>query len=260
MSKNIVNKVLNSVKEHSPEILVSAGIVGMASSAVLAVKATPKAMRLIEDKKADLGVTYLTKKETIQAGWKPYIPSVALGVVSAACIVGGTATNLKRNTALATVYALSESTLKEYQRKTLEIVGEEKAKEIDRAVAKARVKEKPVIIDQDDSEYITNTGDGNTLFYDSLSGRYFRSSTNAVDRAINNINKSMLSEHYITVNEFYNELGIPTIGAGSLIGWVLEKEMADISYDSDIDKNGEPYVVLEYRNRPVPLYNHYTNY
>ena len=57
MSKNIVNKVLNSVKEHSPEILVSAGIVGMASSAVLAVKATPKAMRLLEDKKADIGDT-----------------------------------------------------------------------------------------------------------------------------------------------------------------------------------------------------------
>lgn len=260
MNKSVINKVLNTAKEHSPEILVSAGIVGMISSTVLAVKATPKAMQLLEDKKADLGVTYLTKKESIQTAWRPYIPSVALGVVSAACIVGGTATNLKRNTALATVYAISENTLKEYQRKTVEVVGEEKAREIDKAVAKAKVKERPVIIDQNDSEYVTNTGEGNTLFYDSLSGRYFRSSTNAVDRAINSINKSMLTEHYITVNEFYNELGIPTVGAGSLIGWVLEKEMADISYDSDIDSNGQPYVVLEYRNRPVPLYNHYSNY
>lgn len=255
-----VNKAINTIKEHQPEILVGVGLGGMVTSAIMAVRATPRALDLLEDKKDEVYSDNLTAKETIQAAWRPYVPAVTLGALSAACIIGGTISGSRRNAALASVYAISESTLKEYQRKTVEIVGEEKAREIEKEVVKARVKERPVIIDQNDSEYITNTGEGNTLFYDSLSGRYFRSSTNAVDRAINNINKSMLSEHYITVNEFYNELGIPTVGAGSLIGWVLEKEMADIRYDSDIDKNGNPYVVLEYKNRPVPLYNHYSNY
>lgn len=252
-----INKALSTISEHKPEILVSVGLGGMVTSAVMAVRATPKALELIEDKKDEVYSNNLTKKEIFQAAYKPYIPSVVLGALSAACIIGGTVSSNRRNAALASVYAISESTLKEYQRKTVEVVGEEKAREIEREVVKANIKERPVIIDQNDSEYVTNTGEGNTLMYDSMSGRYFRSSTNAIDRAINNINKSLLNDHYITLNEFYNEVGIPTISAGSLIGWCLEREMADISYETDMDQNGNPYVVLNYRNRPCPLYNHY---
>ena len=72
MSKGLINKVLDVAKKHSPELLVSAGVVGMVVSTVMAVKATPKAIELIEEKKGELGVTCLTKKETVQAAWKPY--------------------------------------------------------------------------------------------------------------------------------------------------------------------------------------------
>ena len=257
--KGIINIVKEGAKKHAPEILVGTGIVGMTTAAVMAVKATPKAMELLEDEKANLGTTYLTKKEMIQAGWKPYIPSVALGAISAACIIAGTACNAKRSAALATVYAISENTLKRYQDEVVKAVGKEKADEIRKEVVKARIKDKPVIVDSDESDFVTNTGHGNTLFYDTLSGRYFRSSTNAVDRAINNLNKSMLSDNFMTVNEFYNELEIPTIGAGSLIGWYVDKELADIFYSSDIDANGQPYVCIEYRSMPVPLYNYHYN-
>ena len=64
-----------------------------------------------------------------------------------------------------------------------------------------------------------------------------------------------MNDQYVTVNELYNEIGIPTIGAGSLIGWCADKEMADVFFTSDVNEDGTPYVVLEYRNRPEPLYN-----
>ena len=113
MIKNLFDKVLNFTKEHNPEILVGLGVAGMMTSTVLAVKATPKALDIMEDKKADLGVTYLTRKEIAQATWKLYAPSIGVGLASAACIILGTSKSIKRNTALATVYALSESTLRE---------------------------------------------------------------------------------------------------------------------------------------------------
>lgn len=256
MINNLLSKSMEFVKEYSPELLISAGVVGMATSTVLAVKATPKALDKIEDKKAELGVTYLTRKETIDAAWKEYIPSVGLSVASAACIILGTSKNVKRNTALATVYALSENTLREYRSKTKEIVGEEKAREIDSEVNKAvvRTRQKPIIIQNNDSEYVTHTGEGDTLIYDTFSGRYFRSSANAVERAVNQINKKIFNDYLMTVNDFYNELNIPTIGAGNLIGWKSDKEMMEISFDSDVDKNGNPYLILTYTNRPVPLY------
>ena len=256
MITKFIENVLSFTKEHSPELLVGLGVVGMASSAVLAVRATPKALDLIEDKKDELETNDLTKKEVVQATWKQYAPAVGLGVVSASCIVLGTSQNIKRNTALATVYALSESTLREYKTKVKEIAGEEKAKEIDREVAKARVREKITVVETEGSEYIHHTGNGDTLIYDSLSGRYFRSSRNAVETAVNRVNKSLLDEYMMSVNDFYNELEIPTIGAGSLIGWKSDKEMLEVGFEADVDIHGNPYLVLSYYTRPVPLYDY----
>ena len=260
MSKGLINKVLNVTKKHSPELLVSAGVVGMVASTVMAVKATPKAIKLMEEKKAELGVTYLTKKETIQAAWKPYIPATIMGVVSTACICFGTTQNVRRITALATVYALSENTLKEYQKKTVELVGKEKAEEIEREVSKAVVKEKVKIVEQDISDYVTYTGDGETLVFDTVSGRYFRSSANAIERAVNHVNRCLMDEYVMTINDLYNEINVPTIGAGSMIGYKSDKEMMEIRFETDIDKNGQPYLVLDYVNRPLPLYNYYGCY
>ena len=258
MIKDLFNKALNFTKEHNPEILVGLGVVGMMSSTVLAVKATPKALDIMEDKKADMGVTYLTRKEIAQATWKLYAPSVGVGLASAACIILGTSKSIKRNTALATVYALSESTLREYQSKAKEMLGEEKAAELDREVARSRVRKREVttIVESEGSEYIHHTGNGDTLVYDSLSGRYFRSSMNSIESAVNSINKSLLNDYIMTLNEFYNELGVPTIGAGSLIGWKSDKELLEVSFESDVDQNGNPYLVLSYKNRPIPVYDY----
>ena len=258
MIKNLFDKVLNFTKEHNPEILVGLGVAGMMTSTVLAVKATPKALDIMEDKKADMGVTYLTRKEIAQATWKLYAPSIGVGLASAACIILGTSKSIKRNTALATVYALSESTLREYQSKAKEMFGEEKAAELDREVAKARVRKREVttIVESEGSEYIHHTGNGDTLVYDTLSGRYFRSSMNSIESAVNLINKSLLNDYIMTLNEFYNELGVPTIGAGSLIGWKSDKELLEVSFESDVDQNGNPYLVLSYKNRPIPVYDY----
>lgn len=257
MLKEMTNKVITGAKKHSPELLIGAGVTGMLTSTVLAVKATPKAMDLIEEKKAEMGVTCLTKKEIVQTAWKPYIPATVLAGVSTACICLGTRQNLKRNAALATVYAISESTLKEYQKKTVELVGEEKAREIEREVNKTVAKDKIKIVEQDISDYVTYTGDGETLVFDTLSGRFFRSSSAAIERAVNHVNKCLLDEYIMTVNDFYNELNVPTIAAGSMIGWKSDRDLMKIRFDSDVDKNGQPYIVLSYVNRPMALENYY---
>ena len=44
----------NFLGKHSPEILTGVGIVGMGYSVISAVRATPKAMMLVEDKKNKL--------------------------------------------------------------------------------------------------------------------------------------------------------------------------------------------------------------
>ena len=48
---NFFNGVRSTMDKHSPEILTGIGITGMITTTVLAVKATPKALELIEESK-----------------------------------------------------------------------------------------------------------------------------------------------------------------------------------------------------------------
>ena len=66
--------------KHSPEILTGIGVTGMITTTVLAVKSTPKALILIEEKKKELGTDKLTTIEVVKAAWKPYIPALELGI------------------------------------------------------------------------------------------------------------------------------------------------------------------------------------
>ena len=56
------------------------------------------------------------------------------------------------------------------------------------------------------------------------------------------------------MDDLYNEIGISTIGAGSLIGWSTEKEMCEVTYSTEINEAGLPYVILGFRNVPQPLF------
>lgn len=232
MNNRIVGKIVQSTRAHSPEILIGTGIAGMITTTVLAVGTTPRALSLIEDKKAELGFTRLTKKEIVQATWKAYVPSALLGAVSIGCIVAGTKTSLGRTAAMSTAYAISETAVKTYQDKIVQVCGEEKAEEIRKEVVKETVKSRPIVVDDSESTFVTNTGEGLTLFYDSLTGRYFRSSMNAVERAVNNVNKMMRSEDYITVNTLFTEIGLPAVDIGDLLGWTIDRDDVDITYDS----------------------------
>lgn len=116
---SIAKSVRTAMKKHSPEILTGIGIAGMITTTVMAVKATPKALILLEEKKDELDTDRLEPKDIIKTAWPCYIPAAVVGSISVFCLIGASSTNLRRNAALATAYTLSESTLKEYQEKSL---------------------------------------------------------------------------------------------------------------------------------------------
>ena len=128
-----MNKTNHFLKKHSSTILTVISAGGVVATTVLAVKATPKALQLIEAKKVEVGLqpdTPLPTKEVVKATWKCYIPAATTGVLSATCIIGASRVNLRRNAALATAYKISETALSEYKEKVVETIGEKKAKEM----------------------------------------------------------------------------------------------------------------------------------
>lgn len=243
----IVKSFGRGLKKHSPEILTGIGIAGMITTAVLAVKATPKAEELIKKYKENEEKEELTAVETIKAAWKPYIPAAITCGISVLCLVGASSENLRRNTALATAYTLSESARKEYRKKVIETIGEEDEETIRDAVIKDRIDSDP----PRDKEIII-TGNGNVRCYDAWSGKYFESDMNSIKKAVNELNRQMLSDMYISLNEFYTEIGFKEMPVmGDRLGWNVDKGLIDVEFSSQLDDKGMPCLVMIFTNEPV---------
>lgn len=257
MFKIDVRKALGTVqialKKHSPEILTGIGIAGMITTTVLAVKATPKALMLIEEKKLDLDTEKLGPVETVKTVWPCYIPPVVTGVMSIGCLVGASSVNIRRNAALATAYALSETTLKDYKEKVIETIGEKKESEVRDAIAKSKLDKNPVI----DNEVIL-TDKGEDLCYEPLSGRYFRSDADKIKRALNELNNMMLKNTHATLNDFYCEIGLSETKIGDEIGWDIQTSgMTDIRFSAFPASTGEPCLVIDFTVPPIYDYKQY---
>lgn len=242
---SIAKSVRTAMKKHSPEILTGIGIAGMITTTIMAVRATPKALILIGDKKDELGTDELTKMEMVKAAWPCYIPSALVGTASVLCLIGASSTNMRRNTALATAYTLSETTLKEYQEKVVETIGEKKERDIREQVAKEKMIKNPV------REVILTERGGNTICYDVISGRYFKSDRDTINRIVNELNRQMRDEMYVSLNDFYYELGLDGTKLGDDLGWNIDKGYIDINYSSHLDANGTPCLVIDYQVAPV---------
>lgn len=241
----IAKSVRKTLIKRSPEILIGFGIAGMLTTTVLAVKATPKALILIEEKKAEEQLESLTVKETIQTTWKCYIPAAVMGVMSITCLVGASSINLRRNAALATAYTLSETALREYKDKVIDTIGEKKEKLIRDSIAQDKLDRNPVSTNE-----VIITEKGNTLCYDPFSSRYFKSDIEKLKRAENEINRQMLNDGYISLNEFYYEIGLKETRIGNDIGWNAEKGLVTLSFSSQIADDGTPCIVLDFAVPP----------
>lgn len=261
MNKNVLYKTFRDMKlslsKHSPEILIGIGITGMITTTVLAVKATPKALTLIEQKKKELDVDILPPVETIKATWKCYIPAAISGAASIACIIGSNSVHAKRYSALATAYKISETALNEYHDKVVETIGEKKERIVRDKISKDQVENNPV-----HKTDIIVTGKGNTLCFDPLSHRYFYSDLEKIHRAANKLNYDINTNPFndgVTLNDFYSEIGLPGSIVGDNMGWNLNTGIIKVYPSAQMveegeEHEGEPCMVLNFEN--PPQYNH----
>lgn len=248
MKKEIAKSFLSlktAIKKHSPEILTGIGIAGMITTTVMAVRATPKALILIEERKEEIGAEKLEAMDMVKTTWACYIPAAITGTLSIACLIGASSVNARRNAALATAYTLSESALKDYQGKVIEMFGEKKNEAVKDAVAKDKVEKNPVV-----TREVIITEKGNTLCYDAISGRYFKSDIEKIKKAACELNRQMLDDMYVSLNDFYYEIGLDSVKLGDELGWNVDSGYIDLSFSSQLASDGTPCLVIDYSVAP----------
>ena len=186
--------------------------------------------------------------DKVKACWKCYIPAAVTGVMSITCLIGASSVNTKRNAALTAAYTLSDSALREYREKVVETIGEKKEKTIKDKISEDTIKQNPVTKSE---VYITDKGD--SLCFEPMSGRYFKSDIDKIKRAKNNLNEKILVDAFnagVSLNDFYEEIGLPKTSMGENLGWNLDTGIIDIYLSAQITDEGTPCLVINYTNPP----------
>lgn len=242
-----MNKFSIFIRKNSSTILSTLASIGVVGTAVLAVKATPKALQLIEfenDLNEENDEARLTMSEKIKVTWKLYIPSILVGVSTIACIFGSNYINKKNQKALISAYMLLESSYLRYRETANNLYGKDADEKINNL---KRFKE----VANDNNIPKIDDGSEEKLYFDSQSMRYFRSTPEALSEALILFNQHLCTDGYAYLNDLYDLIGLDRVDYGYQIGWscltsddIYSHDGIDIKIDlAELDDGLECWII-----------------
>ena len=250
------NRAGLKLKKHSPEIMVTAGVIGVVASAVMACKATTKANSIVDEMKEKMDKIHKAadmvdeeiyseedlKKDTsivyIQTGVKfakLYGPSIALGALSITSILVGHNILRKRNLALAAAYTAIDTSFKAYRGRVVERFGKEldkelryniKAKEVEETVIDEKTGKEKVVKKTIDVVDPNEYSDYARFFDDGCNGWSKDPEFNLMflKQQQSYANDLLKSRGHLFLNEVYDLLGIQRTKAGNIVGWIYDEK------------------------------------
>lgn len=235
------------IGDNLPVILTGLGVAGSVTSVVLAVKATPEAHRRILDAQSET-TEELNVVDKIRLTWVLYLPTAVTLGLSATAVITAHGVNMRRQAAIASLYAVTEKTLTDYREKVIKELGKKADKQVRDEVAKDYIASAPM---HNAEVYVTNSSE--SLFFDSMTGRYFSSDMQTVRAAVNDINEEINKFNSASQNDFYQKIGLPPVKFGEEQGWNTSQTL-DVSYSAQIAEDNRPCIVLEYLSHPIRGY------
>lgn len=232
-----------TVTKSSPSILTGLGMAGVVATAVCAHEDTLRAEEKLKSLKEKHG-DKVPLKERVLHVYSEYIPTVCCVGVTGMCIVGSNSIHAKRNAALAAGYALTHETLKLFKEEAKEMMNDKKFTELKYKVAKRKYESEKAKPTERNTVILMNE-DSQQMFYEAISGRYFRSNVNKIRRIESILNRRLIDEMFISLNEFYYEIGLPEIKMGDHLGWNVNDGIIEIDFSTQLDTDMKPCIVID---------------
>lgn len=230
-----MSKFSTGLRRSSPTISTALGIVGVVGTAVMAVRATPKALKLIKAKKDELETDKLTPMELVQTTWRCYIPSALIGVGTITCIVGIGVMDKRNQAALTSAYTMLNESYKQYRQAAKKVYGEDADNKIHTEMAKDAK-----VASSDWGYQVYNMdmdpASEQLLFYDLTSKKYFTTTMAAVLNAQYHVNRNLSLRGDCSLNEYLSFLGVDGVDKGDEVGWDISYMVEELeSYWLDFD-------------------------
>lgn len=276
VATRVAGRGVLKVRKHSPIILTATGIAGSITATVLACKATLKLedeidkierrvsivknTPAVDSKVVKMELSYVYTRAALDIG-KLYAPAVSIGVVSIGCLIGAQGIMQRRNAALVAAYAALEKGFNEYRKRVEDAVGEDRERELRYGLAQEEVhdtkagtvEKKLKVVDPNGVSIYARFFDEGASTWWSKTPEYnllFLKSQQAW------ANDLLQSRGHVFLNEVYDMLGLERSQAGSIVGWVLNKEgdnFVDFGIyrgNSDVVRNFvngyEPSILLDF--------------
>ena len=253
-----------SIKAHSPEIMMSLGIVGVISSTVLACKETLEAEDEISNASDELervhksiGIPMIenrvhsvyseddAKNDTIKIYAKLsiemvkiYWPSILMTASSITCFLAANGVLKKRNAVLAATCTSINNSFKKYRENIRSKYGEDADKEAHFGIKQEYV-EQPVgdeptnqVTSEKVISYNLDHSDYAKFFSEACEGWTKDPEENLrfLKQKQKEANDILKKKGYLYLNQVYRMLDIPETEAGSIVGWIYNE-------DSDVSDN-----------------------
>jgi len=212
----MLNKFEYFIQKNGKTILTIMATGGVVSTIYFAIKATPKAIYILENKKKEYNRD-LTTSEIIKYSWKNYIPCGISAIGTIGCIIGMNYISKKREATLLSAYTLLKNTYDNYREKINSNMYENVKMLNDNKDLTLKLEDvidakyNPDVDKDDNSEKL--------LFFDYESCRFFRSTIHHVMKAEVQALELLNSQGYLLLNQYYDLLGIPRVDFGYTIGW-----------------------------------------
>ena len=246
--KGIVKTVKKFIGD--PNVLTAAGCILFVVTVVEAVKATPKVHDILEE---NADATPIEKVVAV-AKEPEVIKAAVAGAGAIGCVIASNRVSADRIATMGALWEMSKTGFAEYKDRAKDILGVEKAEELDRKIHTNAIDDL-----LKDERKIINTGHGEQLFIFDLTGQVFRSNGNFIERMFNNLNNELQQDCSVTVNEFLLDLGVPTIEGFKHQGWNIDElpcRKVEYEFDPYMNEDNQAVVriVLCHGSEPKPTF------
>ena len=279
--KNSLMKAGHKVRGKGNVILGIGAVVGLGATVILVARGQMKADYILAERDREFGSganeetgveVIHSFRENFDLTWQCYVPGgIAVGL-TLFCIIGSNYISMKQIAALSGSLAFMTANRDQLEKAIRDKYGDEALMELKKMLPirkgveerSAGSGKKEIIFEKVVAE---ETGRGDLLCFEGYSGRWFRSSEEAVREAMERFQSYVKENEYIPLNDLYTLLGIEQTHFGYEYGWLnteyddcIEDGDTPVRYDINIifeESKDEDVLFLDIYTYPIEYYYEY---